>query len=217
MSIKDAYATLNKCRTVAKDKGDAGEQILISLAKDYQKIHKCTILWSYSYPYQSDRDGITYTGNIKKHDGKYEELTKEGYNDEIDVVIITDYRIFVVECKARSGKWVLYDHWARQNGSDVDKSPITQCEKHARHLYHLIHEWIPDGKPEYITPITAFVDKCELTDKRGKPYRKYIQVSIANNFKRLIKFNDTPLEYRIIVNKLVNYMLQHGEAKRVYR
>ena len=215
--IADAYKKLDSCRTVAKEKGDAGEEILISLARMYQEDQDCVIVWSYSYPYMSDRYSKLYTGNIKLGEDGFIQLTKEGYNDEIDLVIITPYRVFVIECKARSGRWLLYDHWAKQNSKDVDKSPITQCEKHARHFYHLVHEYLPDGKPEYIVPITAFVDRCTLTDKRSKEYREYIQVSIANTFKRLIKENDTPLNYKINGAELLKFMLNKGSARKVYR
>ena len=214
-SIAEAYATLNKCRTVAKDKGDAGEEILMALAKEYQEDYPCVILWSYSYPYSSNRNGQLYTGNIKLQNGEFIELTKEGYNDEIDLVIVTNYRVFVIECKARSGTWVLYDHWAKQNSVDVDKSPISQCEKHARHLYPLIYEYLPDGKPEYIVPLTVFVDKCKLTDKRGAFDRKYIKATIANKFKSVLQANDTPLEYQIDIKHLVDFMLQKGTVRKL--
>ena len=204
-SISEAYATLNRCRTVAKDKGDAGEEILMSLAKEYQEDQECIVLWSYLYPYSSNRDGKTYTGNIKLQNGKFIELTKEGFKDEIDVV----------KCKARSGKWLVYDHWAKQNSADVDKSPITQCEKHARHLYHLIYEYIPDGKSDYIVPVTAFVDRCILTDKRSKQYRDYIKVCIANNFKSIIREHDTPLTNKLSVKHILDFMLDKGEARKV--
>lgn len=215
--INDAYKKLDACRTVAKEKGDAGEEILVSLAREYQEDQDCVILWSYTYPYASNRDSVMYTGNIKLHDGKFIQLTKEGYNDEIDLVIITSYRIFVVECKARSGKWLVYDHWAKQNNKDVDKSPITQCEKHARHFYHSIFRCIPDGKPEYIVPITAFVDRCVLTDKRSKKYRDYIKVCIANTFKKVMREYDKPGDYKLCGEEILKQMLEIGTARKVYR
>lgn len=216
-AVTDAYKKLEQCRLLAKEKGDAGEEILLNLAYDFQEKNECILLWSYSYPYQMKRDRELLPGNIKLQDGKFIELTKEGYNDEIDLVIITPYRLFVIECKARGGKWDIYDHWANQNYKAVDKSPITQCEKHCRHLYQLIYEYLPDCNEDYIVPLTAFVDRATITEKRAKKYRNYMPVCIANNFKKTLKELNKPLEYQIDSKRLLERLLQEGEARGVYK
>ena len=214
--IAESYKRLNRCRAVAKEKGDAGEEIAVNLALEFQETTDCILLWSYSYPYQTYRDNRVVEGNFKWDGKEVVELTKEGYSDEIDLVIITDYRIFVIECKARSGKWLLYDHWAKQNSAKVDKVPHIQCEKHCRHFYHLVREFLPDGKADYIQPLTVYVDKCSIKDNRSIKYKKYMPICIANTFKRTLKSYNKPLEYSLYKRKIFDFLLTKGDVVKAY-
>ena len=116
-------------------------------------------------------------GNIKLEDGKYVEYTdaKNGriLEDEIDILYITPYRIIPIEVKAYHANLKVYDNWMDKQGTPVDKYPITQAEKHARHLYHALVDVIPDGRPEYIRPIVCFVDRCKLDDRRERILNTY--------------------------------------------
>ena len=215
--VQEAYKEMNANRNVAKKKGDLGETILIELAKTFQDITPCTILHSYSYPYASNRNKVMYPGNVKYENGKYVEYTKEGYSDECDLVIVTDYAIFLIECKARSGKWKFYNSWADHNNTPTDKCPVMQSEKHARHLYHTLYEYIPHGDPSFVVPMLMFVDKATITDSRTKARRGYIPIGIANNFKELLnKYNVPHGTSGISRRELVNHMLRVGTAKKVY-
>lgn len=204
---------MHKNRHINKIKGEAGENILLALAQQYIKNRDdCTIIHSYKYPYYVDETGKVLTGNIKYENGEYKSLEKAGYFDEIDLVLITAYRIFAIECKARVGKWEIFDHWAKQNSKMVDKSPICQAEKHARHLYGSIHEVLPFGSKDYIIPITVYVDKCKIIDTRSKKFKKYVHVCNANTFINKIRALENPLKYNLDTKEIINYMMEIGEG-----
>lgn len=213
MDVNKAFKLMHKNRQDNQKKGEAGEEISLALAQKYIRgRNDCTILHSYKYPYYVDEFEEVLTGNIKYEDGKYKTLQKESYNDEIDLVIITSYRIFVVEVKARVGKWLIYDHWAKQNSKVIDKSPITQAEKHARHLYATIHEYLPDGDPRYIIPVVVYVDKSEIKDTRSKEFKNYVTVCTANNFIKKLRLLENPLKYNIDTKELIDFMKEVGDC-----
>ena len=204
---------MHKNRHLNKVKGEAGEKILLALAQQFTKNRTdCTIIHSYKYPYYVTEFNEVLWGNIKYEDGEYRRIQKEGYTDEIDLVIITAYRIFAIECKARVGRWDLFDPWAKQNSKMVDKSPIAQAEKHARHLYASIHELIPDGNPSYVIPLTVFVDKCKVSDKRSREFRSYVHMCTANTFVEKLKMLENPLEYNLETREIIDYMMEIGEG-----
>ena len=157
------------------------------------------IYHSYQYPYQSDTSGKIYTGNIKLENGKYVEYTesKRALEDEIDVLFVTDYRVFVIEVKSYHAKIEIYDHWLKKNGTEVDKSPILQTEKHCRHLYHAISYVLPDGNPNYIVPLCCFVDRCTVTDNRSTEFERYIPICIVNNLKSSLRRVNTKVDYNL--------------------
>lgn len=211
--INEMYALMQKNSNIAKSKGSIGEEILLQILKDYRQTQpEARIIHSYSYKLQSDRDSKTYPGNIKKIGGSFCEVTGENLIDEIDLVLITPYRIFAIEAKARTGTWKIYDHWVKQNGTESEKSPITQTEKHARHLYHLLHEYLPDGKPEYIVPLTVFVDKAKILDERNPSMKLYVQVAIANTLKQKIKSNNVPLQFKLDTDKISEFLKRNGNG-----
>lgn len=213
MNVDSAFKLMHKNRNIAKLKGDAGEDILLALCQKFTKNRRgCKIIHSYKHQYYTDSSGFTLWGNIKYKDGEYVTIEKPSYVDEIDVVLITPFRIFVIECKARSGTWNIFDHWVKQGSTMTDKSPICQAEKHARHLYPNIHEYLPDGNPDYIIPLTVFVDKAKIVDKRSKEFKYYIKALTANRFLATLKELNTPLDYLIDIDQLINYMKDIGEG-----
>lgn len=197
----DVNRILKRMRTEGKlsykAKGDLGEQAVLSICIERQRKNGGLLYSSYKYPYQHNSTGQTAGGNIVLVDGKFTDVTKDSYEDEIDILYITNYRIFVIEVKSYKAKIDIYDHWFKKNGSNVDKSPITQTEKHCRHLYQALWEYIPDGDPKYIVPIVVFVDKCTINDDRSEDMRKYIPVCILNNFKETINLYNMPLRYNL--------------------
>lgn len=184
-----------------KGKGDAGEDAVLHLVLERQRHLGGLVYHSFKYPYQTNRDGVTYTGNIFMEDGKFVNVdTKKsgaGLEDEIDILLITPYRVFPIEVKSYHAKLEVYDHWMRKQGEEVEQSPIAQAEKHARHLYHALYDVLPDGRPEYIKPIVCFVDRCTLNDTRSEESIRYLPCCILNTLKATIIANNSPLAYNL--------------------
>jgi hypothetical protein len=214
-AIQNALDRMNANRAVAKEKGTFGEQAVIAVVQEYQGIRGGTIIHSFMYKYASNRQGINYPGNIHREaDGSFKTI--DGYsntNDEIDIVYITPYRIFAIEAKARSGTWKIDDLWCLQQSTPVDKSPLAQAEKHARHLYHSIYEYLPDGNPNYIVPMTVFVDKARVMDSRSSDQKFYLPVTIVNTLKKKIRDYDTPLKYELDTVGLMKKMMLMGKGQ----
>lgn len=190
----------------AKSKGDLGEDAVLSLIFERRERAGVGLIYqSYKYPYQSSRDDVIYTGNIKYENGSFFDVTSKGLFDEIDVLYITPFRVFPIEVKSYGNcKLKVYDHWLDRNSTKVDKSPVTQAEKHARHLYHAIHDVLPDGNPEYIVPLVCFVDKCKVVDSRSDKFRTYVPVCILNNLVAVINEYNKPLEYNLSLDNVEN-------------
>lgn len=207
-NINDILDKMRKAGKIqdAKGKGDLGEDAVLAICYDRMKTTGTGLLYqSVVYPYQSNRENVVYTGNIKYENQEFVEYTEDKFNDEIDVLYITPYRIFVIEVKAyHARKLEVYDHWFNYNGSPVDKSPIVQAEKHARHLYHALHEVIPDGSPSYIVPMVCFVDNCKVLDDRDEYFEKYIPIAILSTLLSTINKNNVPLEYNLDLVQIEN-------------
>lgn len=202
MSVKNINSVLTNMRKCgklmdARGKGDAGEMAVLQIVLSCHRQTGGLVYHSYKYPYQSNRSGVVYTGNIKYEKGVYVEYTDSVLNDEIDVLYITPYRIFPIEVKSYHAKLKVYNDWMDYNGKPVEKSVVTQSEKHARHLYHVLSDVLPDGRPEYIKPIACFVDRCTVEDTRRDSSISYIPCCILNNFKKILIENNTPLAYNI--------------------
>lgn len=180
-------------------KGDLGEDAVLAICYERKLRVKNGLLYnSFKYPYQTDRSGVCYTGNIKYEDGKYVEYTRDTLYDEIDVLYVTPYRVFAIEVKSYHARKInVYDHWVNRNGQPVDKSPVAQVEKHVRHLYHAIYDVLPDGDPSYIIPIVCFVDKCTVVDERCNESKTYVPVCILNTLLKTINMYNTPNEYNL--------------------
>lgn len=184
-----------------KGKGDAGEDAVLHLVLERQRHLGGLVYQSFKYPYQTNRQGITYTGNIFYQDGQFVNVdTKKSgaaLEDEIDILLVTPYKVFPIEVKSYHAKLEVYNDWMRKQGEEVDKSPIAQAEKHARHLYHAIADVLPDGRPEYIKPMVCFVDRCILNDTRTEESIRYLPCCILNTLKATIVANNTPLAYNL--------------------
>lgn len=202
--MPDLNSVLNSMRKAGKiqdmkEKGNLGEDAVIAVCYDRkQRAGNGLLYQSFMYPYQSNRENVVYTGNIKYENEQFVEYTDKGLNDEIDVLYVTSYRIFVIEVKSYHARLLeVYDHWFNYDGKPVEKSPIAQAEKHARHLYHAIKDVIPDGNPMYIVPIVCFVDRCKLIDDREEYFRNYIPVCIINTLLSTLNKNNVPLDYNL--------------------
>lgn len=205
-SINDVLKNMRSAGKVQdmKEKGDLGEEAVLAICNERkQKTGNGLLYQSYMYPYQTNRSGVCYTGNIKYENEQFVEYTNDSINDEIDVLYVTPYRIFVIEVKSYKARSLdVYEHWFNRNSTPVDKSPIAQAEKHARHLYHAIYDVLPDGNPKYIVPMVCFVDKCRVRDDRSEHFRDYVPVCILNNLLKTLNKYNTPLEYNLDLTHL---------------
>ncbi len=202
----DINAILAKMRKAGKmednkSKGNLGEDAVLALCLERKNhVGNGLLYQSFSYPYQTDKNGVCYTGNIVRDQttGEFTEFTRDTLYDEIDVLYITPYRVFPIEVKSYGkARLDVSDLWFARNGQFVTKSPIAQAEKHARHLYHAIYEVLPDGDPKYVKPIVCFVDNCRLRQERTQYFTDYVPVCILNNFLATIQKYNTPLEYNL--------------------
>lgn len=214
-AIEDAMKKMHKHRAIHKTKGDFGELAVIEVVKAYSKIRGGRVYHSYKYRYASNRHGINYPGNIHRDaNGKYTSVNgNSGTEDEIDVLYITPYRIFVIEAKARGGVWKIDEEWCTQNSRPVDKSPIAQGEKHARHLYHSLYEYLPDGNENYIVPIVVYVDRVRVMDSRSAKSKFYIPATIVNQLKKKLASHDTPLQYELDIDSIMEKLKQLGKGQ----
>lgn len=187
-----------------REKGNLGEEAVLAICYDRKEKAGAGLLYqSFMYPYQTDRSGRCFVGNIKYENGDFVEYTSESINDEIDVLYITPYRIFPIEVKSYKARSLdIYEHWFNRGSTPVDKSPIMQAEKHARHLYHALYDVLPDGNPSYIQPMVCFVDKCKVRDDRSQHFVDYVPVCVLNNLLSTINKYNKPLPYNLDLEQI---------------
>lgn len=188
------------------DKGSFGEKAVLRICEEFYQKYGGILIHSYSYAV--DRE---LPGNIKRHDDGTFYLENLGSTTEIDVLLITPYRIYPIEVKAYAAKKILlYDD--RIEGCRItEKSPVHQNEMHCRHLYSHLFKSIPNGDIRYIVPCVCFVDKCELVDNRSDWQRSYIPAFTLNYLNEFIQKTNTPLEYRLDL-KSVDNSLKEAES-----
>ena len=100
------------------DKGSFGEKAVLRICEEFYQKYGGILIHSYSY--MVDRE---LPGNIKRHDDGTFYLENLGSTTEIDVLLITTYRIYPIEVKAYAAKKILlYDD--RIEGCRItEKSP----------------------------------------------------------------------------------------------
>lgn len=189
---KDVNSYLTKMTKVSTTaKGVFGEQAVVRICEElYQKFGG---LLYHSYSYKTV-EGLQ--GNIKK-EGDTLYVEKTGSFTEIDVLFVTEYKVFPIEVKAYKASSITLTDKEIFGCSITTKSPVHQNEMHCRHLYPWIFKALPQGKTSYIEPVVVFVDKCTLKDKRSDEQKKYIKAVILNQFKSCIIKLNKPGAYRI--------------------
>ena len=207
-----------------KQKGNLGEDAVLSICLDIKRSLGGILIQSFEYPYASNQQGKNYTGNIKLENGQYVEYTDiKGLKDEIDVLLVTPTRIFPIEVKSYKANIKVYDHWMDRDNNGpgapkgmqpVDKSPIAQAEKHARHFYHQMYEVIPEGQAAYIVPIVCFVDKCTVNDDRSPRNQVYIPICILNTLRQTIYSNNVQLRYGLDLAAVKRKLLEIKTSTR---
>lgn len=193
MSFNDKVnSCLNRMHSKSgTDKGVFGELAVLAVC---ERMYQATGgLLYHSYSYKVDK---ALPGNIEYGaEGLYVENL--GDMTEIDILLVTPYRIFPIEVKSyKASKIVLTDD--RILGCLItNKSPIHQNEMHARHLYSGIIEAVPEGNTQYIQPICVFTDECTLSDNRSEFQRSYIHATVLSRLSSLLRMLNTPIDYRL--------------------
>lgn len=183
-------------------KGTYGEQAVLRICESFYQRNGGILYHSYTYKTDS-----TKAGNIKMN--QFGELVLEvlGPITEIDVLYVTQNRVFPIEVKAYKANEITLDDRGIYGCYKVDKSPIHQNEMHARHLYHSIFRALPDGDSSYIIPICVFVDRCKIIDNRSGWQRKYIIKATLDTLPKVLEALDVPGEKLIdlsVMNNVLN-------------
>jgi len=197
-------------REAGAGKGDLGEAAVLQILKLHKNRigRRCVILQSYSYPYAPNIEGNIKLGT----DGNFiHEPGKDGTDDEIDLIMLTDNRIFLIEVKAYSGKIMVNDIWTYHANHWDEKSAICQAEKHGRHFYHSFYDVIPEGEQGYIKLITVFTGLCDIEDKRTMN-RDYIPIAVANDINKTIHTHDKPGKFCIDIDAVVKRLMESKTA-----
>lgn len=171
---------------VASDKGTYGEQAVFSVCEDlYQRRGGILI---HSYTYKTEKD---LAGNIKR-DGSRFYVENLGATTEIDILLVTPYKMYPIEVKAYKSPKITLTNDRIAGCAATEKSPVHQNEMHCRHLYPQIFTALPDGMTEYIVPIVVFTDKTTIVDSRTPDNKEYIHVTILNQLRQLLESFDKP-------------------------
>lgn len=177
-------------------KGSTGEKAVAKICEElYQS--QGGILY-HSYEYYVDPD---LPGNIKNEDGKF-YIENLGTVTEIDVLLVTPYRVFPIEVKAYKANTITLTDEGIDGCAITTKSPVHQNEMHCRHLYAKIFKALPNGSTEYIVPLVCFVDGAKIVDKRSKWQKDYIHVCILNTLEYTLAKYNTPLDYTINLGQM---------------
>ncbi len=175
------------------DKGVWGERAIVRILLNLYAERGGILI--HSYEYQTDP---TKNGNIKNHDGQL-YLERLGDSTEIDVLYVTQYRVFPIEIKSYLANEIRLTTEGISGCATTEKSPIHQNEMHCNHLYSAIWEAI-EADPTFIIPIVAFStweNKPIIYDNRSEGEREYIHVCNTNTVYETVKQLDTPNHKRI--------------------
>lgn len=178
------------------EKGTTGELAVTKICEEFYQSYGGILYHSFEYKVDPD-----LAGNIKKKDGNL-YIERLGTTTEIDVLLVTPFRIFPIEVKAYKASKITLKDDGIYGCAVTDKSPVHQNEMHCRHLYSAIFKAIPNGSTDYIVPIVCLVDKAEVHDERSAWQKDYIKLCILNTLRdTLIKYNN-PGEFKLNLNNV---------------
>ena len=195
----------------ATEKGDIAENMVYRICEEVYKRQGGILMHSYSHKVDKD-----LKGNIKRK-GDVLFIENLGSFTEIDVLLVTPYRIIPIEVKAYSSKKIVLTDKQISGVFADEKSPVHQNEMHCRHLYSSIFKCLPDGMTEYIKPLVVFADRCTLDDQRSGWQKEYIPVCLLNDLEAMLQKLNKPGQYRLDL-RAVDQALKDcamGEVKKI--
>lgn len=181
-------------------KGTPGEQAVLQICEEMYQV-RGGILY-HSYTYNVDRN---LPGNIKNSNGSF-YCEAVGSTTEIDVLLVTENRIFPIEVKAYKAKEIILTDTTIEGCFKVDKSPVHQNEMHCRHLYSSIFKVLPEGQTKYIIPVVVFVDKAKVVDRRSKEQKEYIKAVVLNTLYKTLVDSDKTSDYKLDLDAIDNLL-----------
>jgi hypothetical protein len=188
---------------IASNKGTFGEQAVFSICEDIYQRKSGILIHSYSY---KTEPGLA--GNIKKNGDKL-YVENLGSFTEIDILLVTSYKIFPIEVKAYKANTITLTDDKIKGCLNTDKSPVHQNEMHCRHLYPHIFTSIPEGMTDYIVPIVVFADETKVVDSRSNSQKEYIHVTILNQLRQLLENKNKPYNNKILDLKTIELKLRN--------
>lgn len=187
-----------------KDKGTYGELAVLKVCEQFYIRQGGILVHSYSHKVDPNEPG-----NVKKDaDGKpYKENL--GNTTEVDVLLVTPYRIFPIEVKSYKSKKIVLTDDGISGCLNTSKSPVHQHEMHCRHLYSFLYRAFEEGDTDFIVPIVCFTDETKIEDKRSDWQLDYILVSTIDTLYETIDEFNQPVEGRYKLNlQLVDNLLR---------
>ena len=137
--------------------------------------------------------------------------TIKNVTNEIDTLIITNRRIFVIEVKSYYGNLVVDTTGTIVTAKGLKQDPLKQNEAHCNAVYNNTCEFLPNKQPAYIVPIVCIFSNCTITDKREPMFRaKYPIVTIEHLLNTVIQWlsiNIPPIDAAIINNRILQVNL----------
>ena len=176
----------------SSDKGSYGEDAAFMVCEEIYQKYGGILIHSYEY---TTEPGLP--GNIKRN-GSGHYVERLGGYTEIDVLLVTPFRVFPIEVKAYRANTITIYNEGMSGAAHNDKSPVHQNEMHCRHLYPKIFAGLPSGHSNFICPIVVFVDKTKVVDKRSDDQKMYIKVTILNQLKAVLENNCIPIDNTIL-------------------
>lgn len=169
------------------EKGAFGEEAVFKICEQFYMSNGGILYHSYSY-----KTDETKAGNIKKNENGQLYVENLSGTTEIDVLLVTPYRVFPIEVKAYRAKEIVLTDDGISGCFKTDKSPVHQNEMHCRHLYPTLFRALPQGNTDFVVPIVCFVDKCKVVDKRSPEQKSYIYVTVLSTLRKFIQKMNTP-------------------------
>ena len=194
-----------------KQKGTTAEMGVVKICEEFYQEYG-GILY-HSYTYKVDK---SLAGNIKRNDNGNLYVENLGATTEIDILLVTPFRIFPIEAKAYRTKKVTFTDDGVAGCSVTSKSPVHQHEMHCRHLYSHIFKSLPDGDTSYIVPVVCMIDKAQIDDKRSNWQKDYIKICTINALRELLVKYNVPGKYMLDLKSIDMTLKEAGTDYNKY-
>lgn len=202
--LKDMHS--KKGQNYVKQKGSLGEKAVLKICEQFYIQQGGILIHSYSY-----RTDPTEPGNVKKDDNGKHYIENLGATTEIDVILVTPYRVFPIEVKSYKAKKITLTDDGIKGSYNTSKSPVHQNEMHCRHLYSFLYRAFDSGDTDFIVPIVCFVDETKIEDSRSDWQLDYIIATTLDGLVDVITEFNTPLDGQLKLNlQLVDNLLREA-------